>query len=158
MKLLFVFIFYLILLVPTTSYRICSLHRDRTRHRFYALRHCQRSNQTVIGLANFSTVRECAQYARQKRGLAFNFAPKSRNHTNLYDVVKTSRTTINPDEFYNCEVLECPEFRNLSSIVNDTRFDYYSLYTRPPRELYFLLSCVLQLNGELVQPQETLPV
>jgi hypothetical protein len=38
------------------------------------------------------------------------------------------------EEYYNCQVLGCPEYRNFSTIVNDTRFDYYSLYARPPRE------------------------
>lgn len=32
------------------------------------------------------------------------------------------------EEFFNCELLACPEFQNFSHIVNDTRFDYYSLY------------------------------
>ncbi|XP_055637252.1 uncharacterized protein LOC129775973 isoform X2 [Toxorhynchites rutilus septentrionalis] len=141
MKQLFGLICCVISLSPIIPSQICSLHRDRIKHRFYALRHCQRSNQTVIGLANFRSARDCAKYARQKHGLAFNFAPKSRNHTNWYDVGKTSRTkaevlprdpntSADPKEFYNCEILECPEFQNMSSIVNDTRFDYYSLYTR----------------------------
>lgn len=28
--------------------------------------------------------------------------------------------------------MACPEFYNLSHIINDTRFDYYSLYASPP--------------------------
>lgn len=35
------------------------------------------------------------------------------------------------EEFFNCELLACPEFQNLSHIINDTRFDYYSLYANP---------------------------
>lgn len=35
------------------------------------------------------------------------------------------------EELFNCEILDCPEFKNFSSMVNDTRYDYYSLYSRP---------------------------
>lgn len=35
------------------------------------------------------------------------------------------------EEFFNCELLACPEFSNFSHIINDTRFDYYSLYAIP---------------------------
>lgn len=28
--------------------------------------------------------------------------------------------------------MACPELRNFSNIINDTRFDYYSLYSNPP--------------------------
>lgn len=35
------------------------------------------------------------------------------------------------EEFFNCEALACPEFRNFTHIVNDTRYDYYSLYAMP---------------------------
>ncbi|XP_058824436.1 uncharacterized protein LOC131685055 [Topomyia yanbarensis] len=124
---------------------ICAQHRDRIKHRFHALRHCQRSNRTIVGLKNTETVQECAEFARKRQGMAFNFGPKDRNRTNLFEVVQshgnntggkppkgTDSITTDPEEFYNCQVLECPEYRNLSMIVNDTRFDYYSLYTRPP--------------------------
>lgn len=40
-------------------------------------------------------------------------------------------------ELYNCEALACPETANFSTIVNDTRFDYYSLYANPPRKFGF---------------------
>uniref|UniRef100_A0A1B0CYY2 Uncharacterized protein n=1 Tax=Phlebotomus papatasi TaxID=29031 RepID=A0A1B0CYY2_PHLPP len=36
------------------------------------------------------------------------------------------------EEYYNCQVLQCPEIRNFSSMVNDTRFEYYSLFANPP--------------------------
>lgn len=141
---------FTIILAAITGDQTCSRHRRRIEHRFHALRHCQRSNRTIVGLTNTATVAECAEYARKKRGLAFNFGPKNRNDTNLYDVlnaqeaVKSNRSvltpkgtdtiTTDPEEFFNCQVLECPENQNLSTIVNDTRFDYYSLYTRPLRK------------------------
>ncbi|EDS28634.1 conserved hypothetical protein [Culex quinquefasciatus] len=136
------------IILQTHPEPICSRHRTRIQHRFHALRHCQRSNKTIIGLINVSTVKECAQYARKRHGMAFNFGPKGRNLTNLFDLVDAQRSrnntskkppkgtdtiTADPEEFYNCQVLDCPEYRNLSTVVNDTRFDYYSLYTRPAR-------------------------
>ncbi|XP_041775583.1 uncharacterized protein LOC121595581 [Anopheles merus] len=126
--------------------RQCEANARKIVHRFYPLRHCQRSNRTVIGLVNVQSVRECADYARDKQGLAFNFAPIKRNNTNWYDVVRQreqNQSTVSSwkpvpprvasfgfEDFYNCHVLDCPEYRNLSTIVNDTRFDYYTLYAR----------------------------
>ncbi|ETN62882.1 hypothetical protein AND_005434 [Anopheles darlingi] len=97
----------------TSAVRTCAAQSRKIVHRFYLLRHCQRSKRNVIGLANVKTVRACADLARGSG----------------------SSTTIAPfDDFYNCQVLDCPEHRNLSSIVNDTRFDYYSMFARmlPP--------------------------
>ncbi|XP_050072388.1 uncharacterized protein LOC126560473 [Anopheles maculipalpis] len=130
------------------SLRSCEIATRKIVHRFYPLRHCQRSNRTVIGLKNVKTVRECADFARDKQGLAFNFAPLDRNSSNWFDLVKEreqNKSTVPPwkpqpprvaynsfgfDDFYNCHVLDCPEYRNLSTVVNDTRFDYYTLYAR----------------------------
>ncbi|XP_053667048.1 uncharacterized protein LOC128716153 [Anopheles marshallii] len=130
------------------SMRTCETAARKIVHRFYPLRHCQRSNRTVIGLKNVKTVRECADFARDKQGLAFNYAPVDRNNSNWFELVKEreqNKSTVAPwkpqppriptssfgfDDFYNCHVLDCPEYRNLSTIVNDTRFDYYTLYAR----------------------------
>ncbi|XP_055545857.1 uncharacterized protein LOC129730505 [Wyeomyia smithii] len=127
--------------------QICAPLRHRIKHQFHAVRHCQRSKRTVIGLINADTVSECAEYARRKHGMAFNYGPKNRGQVNLFELSTirkengtgnsphpskgTDAITTEPEEFYNCQILDCAEHRNLSSIVNDTRFDYYSLYTRP---------------------------
>uniref|UniRef100_A0A182M8J7 C-type lectin domain-containing protein n=1 Tax=Anopheles culicifacies TaxID=139723 RepID=A0A182M8J7_9DIPT len=128
--------------------RTCEAAARKIVHRFYPLRHCQRSNRTVIGLKNVKTVRECADFARDKQGMAFNYAPVDRNSSNWFELMKErerNKSTAPPwkpqppriainsfgfDDFYNCHVLDCPEYRNLSTIVNDTRFDYYTLYAR----------------------------
>lgn len=62
------------------------------------------------------------------------------NNVTFYILDNTTKylqpvTTISPavEEFYNCEILACPEFSNFATIVNDTRYDYYSLYTNPIR-------------------------
>lgn len=101
---------------------------------FHPLRHCQRSNKTVIALYYVESQEDCAEHAKIIRGLAFNFSPSDRK-INFVERETGNETLGGEDEeFYNCEVLECPEYRNFSTMVNDTRFDYYSLYAHPPRE------------------------
>ncbi|XP_050094475.1 uncharacterized protein LOC126577103 [Anopheles aquasalis] len=135
----------------SSAVRTCTEQSRKIVHRFYLLRHCQRSERNVIGLANVKTVRNCADLARSKQAMAFNYAPAGRNGVNRYELTQNqsrpatwippkaasggSSTTRAPfDDFYNCQVLDCPEHRNLSSIVNDTRFDYYSMFAKilPP--------------------------
>jgi hypothetical protein len=106
------------------------LENEQEKHKFYPLRHCQRSNKTVIALTDVESAKECAQFARSVRGLAFNYSPRGRREKNLFVVDKNGT-----DDLSNCEVMACPEYRNYSNIVNDTRFDYYSLYAYPAREL-----------------------
>jgi len=97
---------------------------------FFPLRHCQRSNKSVIAFFNVDELENCAKLARSVRGLAFNFSPKNRLKINLYD----NESYESYQRIDNCEVLECPEYQNFTSMVNDSRYDYYSLYSSPPRE------------------------
>lgn len=32
------------------------------------------------------------------------------------------------EEFYNCQVLACPEWSDHADMLNDTRYDYYTMY------------------------------
>lgn len=116
--------------------KVCRDLQFKTEQNYYhPLRHCQRSNKTVIAQYNdFDTVEECANFARKSRGLAFNYSPKSRRSNNFYENETTNNNPLFQEDFNSCEVLECPEKINLSSIVNDTRFDYYSLYAYPIRK------------------------
>lgn len=107
----------------------CKVFKD-VSHEFYPLRHCQRSNKSTIAVTNVNSLEECADFARNQRGLAFNYSPVERRKENLYQ----NKTTVDLVELYSCEALKCPEHSNFSSMVNDTRYDYYSLYTHPPRE------------------------
>lgn len=104
------------------------------RLEFHPLRHCQRLNKTVIAFSQEESVESCADFAKLNRGLAFNFSPHERSKENLFKVKNENETEI-LEKFFNCEVLECPEYRNFSSMVNDTRFDHYSLFALNPREL-----------------------
>lgn len=138
-------------LVLFSNAKSCMELESEIKHEFYALRHCQRSNKTLIGLANFDTLEECADFTRLKKGLAFNFSPKDRNKHNLYQLAKAKEHKLNGsyfgkpkveysvlledfDEFFSCQSLDCPEHANFSTVINDTRFDYYSLYTNPARK------------------------
>lgn len=117
-----------------TEGKFCREFKE-VKHEFYPLRHCQRSNKTVIALSNFESPNGCSEFARAHRALAFNYSPGDRRKINLYQ--KGNISAGDSDVFYNCEALDCPEYRNFSSMVNDTRFDFYSLYTTPPREFKF---------------------
>lgn len=65
--------------------------RASVEHRFQAFAHCRRSNKTQVGLANYRRIERCADLARQRRALAFNYAPinaagRLRTERNGYDV------------------------------------------------------------------------
>lgn len=75
---------------------LCNDWTDRVaaEHRFQAFAHCRRSNKTQLGLANYRRVERCAQFARSRRALAFNYAPINetghrRTERNGYDVVQS---------------------------------------------------------------------
>lgn len=111
----------------------------------YPLRHCQRSTKVQISAKNVANVEKCAQFAENNFALAFNYGhgrkPKyesaDHNLINLFDTQTVNRSKIEQSNtmiYRNCEILACPEVGNLSTIVNDTRYDYYSLYANPIRE------------------------
>lgn len=47
-----------------------------------------------------------------------------------------NKTTSNSEELYNCQILACPENSNYSTLVNDSRYDYYSMYAQPLCKYY----------------------
>lgn len=130
----------------------CSDLLKRNRTKFHPVRHCQRSNKTRIAAKNVANLNKCIQFTEYHQGLAFNFGHGKRprkksdgNLLNLFDVMrkkemkknnetkstkesKDVEETIEP--YFNCEVLSCPEVGNMSTMINDTRFDYYTLYGR----------------------------
>lgn len=138
-----------------SSQLFCSDLLKRNRTKFYPVRHCQRSNQTRIAAKNVANLEKCIQFTEYHHGLAFNFGhgKKPRKKTdqndllNLFDVkrakemkdqakekneakrVKDDPNLKEPIEpYFNCEVLSCPEVGNMSTMINDTRYDYYTLY------------------------------
>lgn len=128
----------------------CSDLLKHNRTKFYPVRHCQRSNQTRIAARNVANLAKCIQFTEHHQGLAFNFGhgkrPRKKSDQNdllnLYDVMrekelkaknetKFTKNHTDAEEqlepYFNCEVLSCPEVGNMS-LINDTRYDYYTLY------------------------------
>lgn len=147
-KFVFICIFFGCLTL-VSSQLFCSDLLKRNRTKFYPVRHCQRSNKTRIAAKNVANLNKCVQFAEYNQALAFNFGHGKRprkkgDHDgdllNLFDVEREkeeNKTKIekdlselveNSDPYFNCEVLSCPEVGNMSTMINDTRFDYYSLY------------------------------
>lgn len=113
--------------VSNVSGKFCKEFQGRIKHEFSPLRRYQKSNKTVIAVENFVKLSSCAEFANENQGLAFNFSPWGRRER-FNDTESIFQT------FFNCEVLDCPEFSNFSSLINDTRFDYYSMYAKNLRK------------------------
>lgn len=80
-------LFYLPL-VRFTDGLSCTEYKSSVGHKYYPVRHCQRSNQTIVGLSNVNSVDKCADFALKRRAMAFNFAPLDRKDKNLFDQLK----------------------------------------------------------------------
>lgn len=145
-----------------SSQLFCSDLLKRNRTRFHPVRHCQRSNQTRIAAKNVANLEKCIQFTENNQGLAFNFGhgkrPRKKSNQNdllnLFDVQRdkeikervkneTKMVKLDPDlkepiePYFNCEVLSCPEIGNMSSMINDTRYDYYTLYGNGMIQCFF---------------------
>lgn len=116
----FVVLILSLVFLPNIYNRMECLDRISLR-RFYKIRSCHRSNTTIIGAGNFENITQCIKFARERNGLALNFSPSPRNpRSHLY-------SRLNGYSF-NCQILECPEVGNMTTLVKDTNYDYYSLY------------------------------
>ncbi|KAH8309085.1 hypothetical protein KR059_005658 [Drosophila kikkawai] len=136
----------LILLIGLSN---CSLNCPTEKShplQFHLVRQCQRASpDNALALESTSSLEECANLTRELRGLAFNYAPGGpKRHNNLFDLkffrnetqkqkhMRSQLTAFEqPGEFFNCHVLQCPQNHSFSGMINDSRFDYYSLYGRP---------------------------
>lgn len=76
----------------------------------------------------------------EKKALALNFVPLEA----LQDIERERKKMRRKDNgtgslepvAYTCEVLKCAEVDGGLSLVNDSRYDYYSLYAKPFRKYY----------------------
>ncbi|XP_068147507.1 uncharacterized protein [Drosophila tropicalis] len=107
--------------------------------KFYLVRKCQRASaDDALALENTPTLNECINLALQLRGMALNYAPidKLRKVFNISQLQKDARSHLTvwqqPGDFFNCHILQCPQNLSFSQMINDSRFDYFSLYGRPP--------------------------
>lgn len=124
----------------------CSDLLKKNQTKYYPVRHCQRSNKTRIAAKNVVNLEKCVQFAESNQAMAFNFGhgknPRKKTAQNelinLFDLMKHQNDTkmhknameidsIEP-YYFNCEVLSCPESGNMSTMINDTRYDYYTMY------------------------------
>lgn len=133
--------------------------------KFYPVRHCQRSNQSRIAAKNVASVQKCAQFAIHHEAMAFNYGhgKKPRKKVtqnellNLFDVIKAKNETklyvkkpAENEPYFNCEVLSCPEIGNMSTMVNDTRYNYYTMYGNGNFLAYFILEELGDFNSKLI--------
>lgn len=126
----FLVLLILVVVGVSGSERFCRQFSGNVKREFHLLRRYQRSNKTVVAVDSSASEADCAEWARTHQGLAFNFSPLGRYYANNRNSNDISQT------FHNCEVLDCPEYSNFSSITNDTRFNYYSMYAKILRKLY----------------------
>ncbi|XP_022222663.2 uncharacterized protein LOC111074247 [Drosophila obscura] len=131
---------------------------------FHLVRECQRAlADDALALESTSSLEDCANLARELHGLALNYAPggSTRNRNKFIQPISgnsssarqkdlRSRLTVfeQPAEFFNCHVLQCPQNSTFGGMVNDSRFDYYSLYGRPTTLQNY--SCVPEVGLFLV--------
>ncbi|XP_033247260.1 uncharacterized protein LOC108159536 [Drosophila miranda] len=127
---------------------------------FHLVRECQRASaDDALSLENTSSFEDCANLARELHGLALNYAPGGpTRHRNRFiqsnhgshGRILRSRLTVfeQPAEFFNCHVLQCPQNSTFGDMVNDSRFDYYSLHGRPTTLRNY--SCVPEVGLFLV--------
>lgn len=145
----------LLLLNLLSGLAMCSLNCPTEKShplQFHLVRQCQRASaDDALTLESTSSLEECASLTRELRGLAFNYAPGGwKRHNNQFDLkifrnetekqkhIRSQLTVFQqPGEFFNCHVLACPQNHTFSGMVNDSRFDYYSLYGRPTGKCIF---------------------
>ncbi|XP_054089485.1 uncharacterized protein LOC105209395 [Zeugodacus cucurbitae] len=121
-------------------------HLDKLK--FSLVRACQRSEMQAIAYKNAFTLEDCVREAKLARGLALNFGTRLRNKqtaggsaafaillTKLQLIMRPNRSSENrqsvwqqPQQYFNCHILACPENQTMRGLVNDSRYDYYSLY------------------------------
>ncbi|XP_050685643.1 uncharacterized protein LOC126980067 [Leptidea sinapis] len=95
---------------------MCSSDSKRHVPKYHLVQKFHRSKHSVAARANFISLTSCRRLGIEKKALALNFSP-------LYK-------SLEEDEF-TCEVLKCPEVRGATSLTNDSRYDYYSIYAKP---------------------------
>ncbi|XP_012283231.1 uncharacterized protein LOC105701235 isoform X2 [Orussus abietinus] len=112
--------------VPTylslSSDRCCQISQQESP-RYKLLKTGIRSTQTVLSRKQVPDLADCIKFAVSKKALAFNFSNNISSHGNSSQHHK--REGLDNE---NCILFECPELNNFTTITNDTRFKYYSMY------------------------------
>ncbi|XP_055919183.1 uncharacterized protein LOC129951179 [Eupeodes corollae] len=124
---------------------------------FHLIKRCQRSEQNMIDFENVDSLEECFKIAKRVKALALNYSPLRGMKSNLFEQNEKNNSNFSfrrrderrhffdqPEEFFNCHALQCPESSAFTTMTNDSRFDYYSLYGNPPGPNNFI--CVPEVG------------
>ncbi|XP_075167918.1 uncharacterized protein LOC142240085 [Haematobia irritans] len=127
--------FYIIVsaILPTPHHEASSLKcEESSRHlKFHLIKQYHRSLGDKLHVDNVDSLESCIQMANTYKGLAFNYRSYSRSSTDEDDIApKISRDHYweQPQLYFNCHILQCPETTEFKTLINDSTFDYYSLY------------------------------
>ncbi|XP_049708445.2 uncharacterized protein LOC110379694 [Helicoverpa armigera] len=117
--------FLILLLILSIDYKTvnakseCSVDGQVRSPKYHLIEKCFRSKLGIVTKANFTSLTSCQRLGFEKKALAINFSPQEA----WQDYNVTGR--------YTCEVLKCAEADGGLSMVNDSRYDYYSIYGKP---------------------------
>ncbi|KAI4464895.1 lithostathine [Holotrichia oblita] len=85
-------------------------------HCFIKMHSCRRFDDPIALKREFQTLAQCANYARERSALAFNYSPP-----------EAARLRKNVDYLPNCQILGCPDI-GYTNMINDSDYDYYTVY------------------------------
>lgn len=100
----------------------CSVDTQARSPKYHLMEKCYRSKLGMVSKANFTSLTSCQRLGIEKKGLAINFSPP--------EAWDDSNETLE----FTCEVLKCAEVDGGLSMVDDSRYDYYSIYAKPIRK------------------------
>lgn len=109
-------------LTSVSSDSECSKVTASRTPKYHLMEKCYRSSLGMIAKANYTSLTSCQRLGIEKKGLSINFSPPE------------ARDDGNMATEYTCEVLRCAEADGGLSLVNDSRYDHYSIYAKPIRK------------------------
>ncbi|XP_061389553.1 uncharacterized protein LOC133324730 [Musca vetustissima] len=129
MVIVFITAFISLKLVTTLT---CKENHIDLRYNFYLLKSSHRSLADKLHVENVESVELCKQITRQYKGLAFNYNTKE-NYSNKGTItgnISRDHYWEQPQLYFNCHILKCPEGVSSKTLISDRSFDYYSLYEK----------------------------
>ncbi|CAH0404590.1 unnamed protein product [Chilo suppressalis] len=115
-----ILIILVVVSTPISANILCDKHNQSPQiPKYHLMEKCHRSKLGIAAKANFASLSSCQRLGIAKKALALNFSPPD-----------AAIEGAEPLE-YTCEVLKCAEVDGGLSLVNDSRYDYYSIYAKP---------------------------
>ncbi|XP_047987880.1 uncharacterized protein LOC125227583 isoform X1 [Leguminivora glycinivorella] len=115
------------IIITTSANTKCSSETTPIVPKYYKMEKCQRSKLGIAAKANYTSLTSCQRLGIEKKALALNFVPPEV----LRKTGKKKKDNETGPLEYTCEVLKCAEVDGGLSLVNDSRYDYYSIYAKP---------------------------